>query len=208
MRTAETVLLFARLLESLVRRKLSSGVRRGAIGKVPQGNSLVAYPTSSTVLRGRKVSNYLPLPGEGSFSSDNISQATTPSIDCDPLSTTFDMQFILRHTTLRPTGKHPYGRFRRHRDFFRPRLQCQGYGMCVGILNSHANDFVVVGSVLFHGMLDTSNIRFPPRCIDIRCWPLVSGRHETLLSSRLFSIPNVYFICRSVLVGPINPISL
>ena len=43
--------IYARLLESLVTRKLSSGVRRGAIGKVPQGNSLVAYPTSRPVRR-------------------------------------------------------------------------------------------------------------------------------------------------------------
>jgi len=43
---------YARLLESLVTRKLSRGVWRGAIGKVSQDNSLVAYPTSSPVLRG------------------------------------------------------------------------------------------------------------------------------------------------------------
>jgi hypothetical protein len=46
-----------------VARKLSSRVRRGVIGKVPKGNSLVAYPTLRTALRGRQVSNHLPLPG-------------------------------------------------------------------------------------------------------------------------------------------------
>ena len=37
------------LLESLVTQKWSRGVRRGAIGKVSQDNSLVAYPTACTV---------------------------------------------------------------------------------------------------------------------------------------------------------------
>ena len=44
-------------LESLVTRKLSSGARRGAIGKVPKGNSLVAYPTARTVLREERGGN-------------------------------------------------------------------------------------------------------------------------------------------------------
>ena len=43
-------------------RKLSCVVRRGADGKVPEGNSLAAYPTARTVLRGRERSNPLLLP--------------------------------------------------------------------------------------------------------------------------------------------------
>jgi len=48
MRTAETVLSINKSLESLVRRKRSCGVRRGAERKVPTqvGNSLAAYSTS------------------------------------------------------------------------------------------------------------------------------------------------------------------
>jgi len=47
MRTAATVLSLSRLLESLVRRKRSCGVRRGADRKVPARaeNSLAAYST-------------------------------------------------------------------------------------------------------------------------------------------------------------------
>jgi len=41
-----------RSLESCLRSKDSRAVWRGAVGKGPQGTSLVAYPTSSTVLNG------------------------------------------------------------------------------------------------------------------------------------------------------------
>jgi hypothetical protein len=41
-----------RSLESCLRSKDSRAVWRGAVGKGPQGTSLAAYPTSSTVLNG------------------------------------------------------------------------------------------------------------------------------------------------------------
>ena len=37
---------------AVVRSKDSCPVRRGAVGKVPQGNSLAAYSTACSVLRG------------------------------------------------------------------------------------------------------------------------------------------------------------
>jgi hypothetical protein len=56
-----------RSLESYVRRKRSRVVRGGAVGKVPgirriHGNSLAAYSTARTVLRGRGGGNAALLP--------------------------------------------------------------------------------------------------------------------------------------------------
>ena len=45
-----------------MRSKDSCPVRRGAVGKVPQGNSLAAYSTSRTVLRGGGGGDAAPLP--------------------------------------------------------------------------------------------------------------------------------------------------
>ena len=57
MRNAEAVpvivrVIWKRPLESYVIPKGSCVVRRGAVGKVPKGNSLAAYPTVRAVLRG------------------------------------------------------------------------------------------------------------------------------------------------------------
>jgi len=54
-----------RLLESGLRSKDSRAVRRGAAGKVPEGNSLTAYSTARTVTtggRGRHRSAVRPVP--------------------------------------------------------------------------------------------------------------------------------------------------
>jgi hypothetical protein len=50
--------------ESCLRSKDSRAVRRGAVGKVPRGNSLAAYSTSSTVLRGGGAGDAAPLPDD------------------------------------------------------------------------------------------------------------------------------------------------
>src|SRR4029077_8396699 len=47
---------------AVVRSKDSCPVRRGAVGKVPKGNSLAAYSTARTVLRGGSGGNAAPLP--------------------------------------------------------------------------------------------------------------------------------------------------
>ena len=68
MQNAETVLglyLGFESLESRMRSKDSCPVWGGAVGKVPQGNSLAAYSTSCPVLRGLVSGNTHRLPGVG-----------------------------------------------------------------------------------------------------------------------------------------------
>src|SRR5712691_2760816 len=74
MQKAETVLglYLVSHWRAVMRSKDSRPVRGGAVGKVPQGNSLAAYSTASTVLRGAGCSNALLLPGGGRTMSDSV----------------------------------------------------------------------------------------------------------------------------------------
>jgi hypothetical protein len=63
MRDADTVLGVIRgHWRAAVRSKDSCPVRRGAVGKVPQRNSLAAYSTACPVLKGPEGSNALRVP--------------------------------------------------------------------------------------------------------------------------------------------------